>query len=177
MIGMQYKINLPSEYDMEIIKTRVMKNGFKTDGFDGLLFKCYLIQEKGIDNFENVYAPLYLWENSEGMNKFLFGGFYDNIIQSFGWQNVNIGVPILVDLLNQFNISKYAVEVTNDIPQDATLTNFQNSIPSAPVQDENYTGRVCIYNPDKWKYSIFYFYKERPNEKNNIFQILHISEG
>ena len=65
MIGMQYKITLPSDYDMELIKERISKNGSKTDGFHGLQFKCYLIQEKGINNnFANVYAPLYLWNKS-----------------------------------------------------------------------------------------------------------------
>jgi len=38
---------------------------------------------------------LYLWKDSEGLNKFLFEGYYDNIITSFGWQKVNVGVPLI----------------------------------------------------------------------------------
>ena len=38
MIGMQYKVILPKDYDMEIIK-RVKDNGHKTDGFQDLNFK------------------------------------------------------------------------------------------------------------------------------------------
>lgn len=45
MIGMQYKITLPNDYDMDIIRDRVTKNGNKTDGFDQLLFKAYLIAD------------------------------------------------------------------------------------------------------------------------------------
>lgn len=33
MIGMQYKVILPKDYDMEIIKKRIKDNGYKTDGF------------------------------------------------------------------------------------------------------------------------------------------------
>lgn len=47
MLATQYKIILPSDYDMNIIKERVRKNGPKTDGFPGLKFKLYLITEKG----------------------------------------------------------------------------------------------------------------------------------
>ena len=47
MIAMQYAIDLPSDYDMEIIRRRVRENGDKTDGFPGLEMKAYLIAEKG----------------------------------------------------------------------------------------------------------------------------------
>ena len=32
------------------------------------------------------------------MNKFIFEGYYDNILQSFGWQQINIGVPLVVNV-------------------------------------------------------------------------------
>lgn len=35
MNSMQYKITLPNDYDMTIIRERVRKNGAKTDGFEG----------------------------------------------------------------------------------------------------------------------------------------------
>ncbi|WP_438857273.1 DUF4865 family protein [Enterococcus sp. AZ007] len=40
---MQYKVLLPMDYDMEIIRQRVKTNGFKTDGFQDLLLKSYLM--------------------------------------------------------------------------------------------------------------------------------------
>jgi hypothetical protein len=42
---MQYKIILPKNYDMDIIRKRVQDNGNKTDGFPDLLFKAYLMTE------------------------------------------------------------------------------------------------------------------------------------
>ena len=81
MIAMQYKISLPDDYDMRIIQKRVQDNGNKTDGFQDLLFKAYLISEKGrFGNEKNEYAPLYLWKSSQGMNKFIFDGFYNNYV-------------------------------------------------------------------------------------------------
>lgn len=176
MIGMQYKITLPSDYDMDIIKKRVKENGFKTDGFEDLLFKCYFIKVKGLNSYENSYAPLYIWKNNIGMNKFLFDGYYDNILKSFGWQKIHIGIPIIIELSESFIASKYAVEVINEISQNETLTNFRSSILDDSIPDKRFVGRVCIYNPDEWKYSTYYFYKECPISDNDIYQILHISQ-
>ncbi len=178
MIGMQYKISLPSDYDMDMIKNRIKENGCKTDGFKDLLFKCYLIQERGIDDFENVYSPLYIWRESTGMNKFIFDGYFDNIIKSFGWQNINIGIPLFLDLKKNFNKAKYVVELVGEITPRISLENFACSINRSIYDEQNVVGSTCIYNPDKWKYSQFIFYEGRPaNQGDNLYQILHISEG
>ena len=68
MIAMQYKIALPDHYDMNLIRQRVRHNGTKTDGFEDLLFKAYLIREnQGGSEGGNEYSPLYLWKDSPGM--------------------------------------------------------------------------------------------------------------
>lgn len=178
MIGMQYTITLPSDYDMTIIKKRVEENGFKTDSFPQLLFKCYLIQEKGSDGFENVYAPLYVWKDSSGMNAFIFEGFYDNIIKSFGWHNIHVGIPLTLDLSDHFNEAKYALELTKEIEPRISLEGFKDRITNSYVKEKNLVGMVCIYNPDKWRYSQFFFYKDYPKSLHGkVYQILHISEG
>lgn len=176
MIGMQYKITLPTDFDMEQIVTRVRNNGYKTDCFDGLLFKCYLIKVKGVHNIENMYAPLYIWKTSEGMNKFMFEGFFDNIITSFGWQQVNIGIPVLTELSDNFKNSRYVVEETKFIEPQSSLYGFDEIVYNSDADDGNYISRVCIYNPDKWKYSMFYFYEDCPSVKKDIYRILHISQ-
>lgn len=45
MLTMQYNIILPTDYDMGIIKKRVRDIGDKTDGFQDLKMKAYLIAE------------------------------------------------------------------------------------------------------------------------------------
>ena len=178
MIGMQYKNSLPSDYNMDIIKTRIKENGYKTDGFKDLLFKCYLIQEKDKDGFENRYAPLYVWKDSTGMNKFIFEGYFDNIIKSFGWQTINIGVPLILDFKDSIKEAKYVLEIIHSIAPRVSLVNFKDSIQQTFEDEQNIVGMVCIYNPDKWNYSQYVFYKEHPKrQENNVYQILHISEG
>lgn len=171
MNAMQYKISLSENYDMNIVRERVKNNGFKTDGFPDLLFKAYLIQDTE-DSKE--YSPFYVWENSEGMNKFIFDGYFDNILGSFGWQNINIGVPLKVDLKEEFAHSKYCLEIEHDIDKTDSL-----SRPEFSEMKEGYSGRVLVYNPDKWKYVEFYFYKDEPEKSNKnqrVYEVLHISE-
>lgn len=180
MIATQYKIILPSNYDMNIIKDRVKNNGHKTDGFEALKIKLYLITEKGENNnLQNSYCPLYIWKDSKGLNKFLFDGFYDNIITSFGWQKVNVGIPLIDTTTQDFKNIKYIFEVTKEITPKESLKNLKDEIEKdmPKLYDVEY---VVIYNPDKWKYSIFYFIEDLSKvkaEKGIIYNVLHISEG
>ena len=45
MLAMQYNITLPNDYDMGIIRKRVENSGNKTDGFEELKMKAYLVAE------------------------------------------------------------------------------------------------------------------------------------
>lgn len=179
MIAMQYKITLPSDYDMQIIKDRVKNNGYKTDGFEDLKFKLYLITEKGENNnLQNSYSPLYLWKDNKGLNKFLFNGFYDNIIASFGWQQVNIGIPLIDTTTSSITNIKYLFEITKEIHQQGSLNNLKDRIIEElpKIEAAEY---IVIYNPDKWKYSAFYFIDDISKvkeEKGTIYSILHISQ-
>jgi len=179
MIASQYKIVLPSNYDMDIIRKRVKDNGYKTDGFYGLKFKLYLITEKGKHgNMQNSYSPLYLWKDSEGLNKFLFEGFYDNIISSFGWQNVNIGVPLIDTTTDKIKESKFLFEFSGEIEPGESLNNLKSCIMDT-IPQINDTQYIVIYNPDKWKYSAFYFLdaaEKAKNLKGVVYSILHISQ-
>ncbi|WP_406629113.1 DUF4865 family protein [Amycolatopsis sp. WGS_07] len=75
MYAMQYEIDLPAGYD---IRHRVATRGHRTDAFPGLGLKAYLVRA-------NQYAPFYLWTDTAGMSRFLWGGGgFDGIVQDFG---------------------------------------------------------------------------------------------
>lgn len=179
MIATQYKIILPSDYDMNIIKDRVKNNGYKTDGFEDLKFKLYLITEKGTNkSLQNSYCPLYIWKDSNGLNKFLFNGFYDNIITSFGWQKVNVGIPLIDTTTYKIKDSKYLFEVTREIQPQESLNNLKDKI-EKDIPSFGDIEYMVIYNPDKWKYHVFYFIDDLSNvkvEEGIIYDILHISQ-
>ena len=173
MNAMQYTIKLADDFDMNEIRKRVKENGHKTDGFEGLRCKVYLISEnKEGEEGKNIYAPLYIWNQSEGMNTFIFEGFYDNILQSFGWQQIQIGIPLHYEIKNEFMSARYVQVFEHNISQTIKMQKpaFSNEI-------KGYVGRLLIYNPDKWKYSVFYFFKNKQGiqESFQVYEILHIS--
>ncbi|CAM3815752.1 DUF4865 family protein [Mesobacillus thioparans] len=179
MIATQYKITLPSDYNMDIIRERVRNNGHKTDGFEELKFKLYLITEKGVNNnLQNSYSPLYLWNGSNGLNKFLFNGYYDNILNSFGWQKVNIGIPLIDTTTNKIIENRYLFQVEGEIQPQGSLNDFPDKIRESITTIEN-TEYLVIYSPDKWKYEAFYFLNDLTKvsgKRGVIYQILHISQ-
>lgn len=136
------------------------------------LYKAYLIKESSENQDGNEYAPFYIWNSKEGMNRFLFDGFYDNILASFGWQHIHIGVPLLCELKDTFPNSHYVYEIKHSISPLQHMQRMQFSL-----SDNNSTGRVLIYNPDLWQYTAFYFYesKQTKSHEGQRYEILHIS--
>lgn len=86
MYAMQYEIGLPADYDMTVIRRRVAEKGPLLDDLPGLGLKAYLIRERGVDGSPvNQYAPFYLWADTGGMGRFLWGGGgFGAIVSSFG---------------------------------------------------------------------------------------------
>ncbi|MFF6961418.1 MULTISPECIES: DUF4865 family protein [unclassified Streptomyces] len=85
MHAMNYRITLPADYDMGIIRHRVATRGHLLDDFPGLGVKAYLIRERGVeDSPVNQYAPFYLWNTPQGMNGFLWGPGFQGIVSDFG---------------------------------------------------------------------------------------------
>ena len=168
MIMMQYKVKLPNDFDMNNIRKRVQENGFKTDGFEDLFFKAYLISEKNKE-----YSPLYFWKDNKGMNKFIFDGFYDNILNSFGWQTINIGIPLLQEFDENFSKAKYLLEIENETKPMEKMKRMEFSI-----SDDKIVGKALVYNPENWKHTEYYLFEDAPKEVENskVYEVLHISQ-
>jgi len=90
MIAMQYSFCLPADYDMTIIRHRVATKGARTDRYPGLVFKAYLVADRseGPATRENLYAPFYVWEDNEGLNRFLEDPAFGFLTDSFGWPSI-----------------------------------------------------------------------------------------
>ena len=139
MIAMQYQIALPDHYDMNLIRQRVRHNGTKTDGFEDLLFKAYLIREnQGGSEGGNEYSPLYLWKDSPGMIHFIWDGYYDNIVSSFGRQRIKLGIPVFVELEKEFLTSRFMLETEQVLPASRKMVR-----PHFPQLEMAVPGRCC----------------------------------
>lgn len=183
MISMQYNIKLPSDYDMDIIKNRVRDNGFKTDGFQDLEMKAYLIAEKGKHgNKYNEYAPFYLWRDTEGLNQFLLGGPFNNILNSFGWTNVSTWQVMHSELKKSEDIQYAMIKKTHIKPCDdfnvfvkEKTENFTLTIKTSDV-----TANIIAYNPTTWEVCEFLMSKDLEKLKRSandslIYKLHHLS--
>ena len=113
------------------------------------------------------------------MNKFLFEGFYDNILESFGWQNIGTGIPLFYDFSDDIKNSKYVFEFTQHIKPARSLTSIKDRIIAETAGFNNHLGILALYNPETWRFSIFLFTDKIDRlylEKGNYYEILHISD-
>lgn len=92
MLAMQYSVKLPKEYDAAMVYERVSRRSPMFAGCPGLAHKFYLY-----DRDEHIYAPLYIWENSQAAQDFLMNSLFGDVVQDFGrprvrsWQILDFG--------------------------------------------------------------------------------------
>lgn len=173
MIAMQYQIALPDHYDMNLIRQRVRHNGTKTDGFEDLLFKAYLIREnQGGSEGGNEYSPLYLWKDSPGMIHFIWDGYYDNIVSSFGRQRIKLGIPLFADIGKEFLTSRFVLETEQVIPASQRMVR-----PHFSAVGNGCTGKVLICDPEQWVQKEYSFFDAKPDSpvKGTVYELLHLS--
>lgn len=182
MIAMQYAIDLPADYDMEIIHRRARDNGAKTDGFPDLELKAYLIAEKGkYGNTRNQYAPFYLWRGVDGMNTFLLHGPFNNILNSFGWPVVRYWL-VLASQLRKTALPAPAIARVSTTPI-RPYENFEQLVAQERRAIETVADTISIvsaYSPQTWELCRFTM-AENPqalppdNDAGLIYDIHHIS--
>lgn len=92
MLAMQYRITLPADYDMAIIRQRIQERGHLLNGFPQLEWKAYLWSKKDQQRqgSANAYAPLYLWQDNTGINQFLSSPGFHALCEDFGRPQIDI---------------------------------------------------------------------------------------
>ncbi len=183
MTSMQYRILLPSDYDMGIIRERVRLNGHKADNLESLKFKAFIISEKGkLGNNSNYYAPFYVWDNEKGMNDIVLGDFFTGIVSSFGWQKIDT-YPVFCFYSNEIEKAVYAVsEIVsiNDYTNLKQLREQETLFHENLIKDERIKASIVGYNPTNWTLVKFYLvehlvYEELKNPNVVKYEVLHMS--
>lgn len=148
MIAMQYSFTLPADYDMGIIEKRIADNGYRTDGFAGLIFKTYLYARRNClqtGSAENIYAPFYLWQDVSDMNRFISGAGFQGVAGAFGWPQIRVYPVLAAKMSNDVAQAVYAKREITDIAPFSDL---------APLAEENINDRlidVTAWDTTNWK--------------------------
>jgi uncharacterized protein DUF4865 len=185
MITMQYRISLPADYDMDIIRRRIAERGHLTDDFPHLSFKAYLYADRThtpTAGRENLYAPFYLWHNTEGMNAFLGGAGFAGVVESFGRPVVRTWSVWRAETAPDLSIATHATQEIVPIATLATLDavrEAENSGVQADL-DRGALAAISAYNPTTWtllRFRLWHAATSRPaGDDVDVYDVGHVSQ-
>jgi Domain of unknown function (DUF4865) len=153
MLAMQYSFTLPADFDMDIIRQRVAAKGPAVDGFPGLGFKAFLYARRGEHGPENLYAPFYLWDNNDSMNRLLTGPVFTGVSDAFGWPSVKVWSVLHAEKTAAFRQAKYFTrEIVPIAPYTALarLHDIETESARAAVTRDNALAAVAAFEPTTW---------------------------
>ncbi|UXY25980.1 DUF4865 family protein [Streptomyces sp. HUAS TT20] len=181
MHALQYELTLPADYDMGIVRDRVARVGHLLDDWDGLGLKTYLLRERGVHGSPvNQYAPFYLWNTMEGMNRFLWGGPFQGLVDDFGrpearqWSGLAFEEGSAVG-----SPAAWAVRRREPVPAGVELSGVMEDA----VRE---TGRVAAedgavlaaaaVDTRRWELVHFSLWEhDAPKAEGEVFEVLHMS--
>jgi hypothetical protein len=179
MIGMQYSFTLPADYDMSIIDRRIRDNGHKLDGYPDLRFKAYLVGRTSLmDSSENLYAPFYLWERTEGMDSFLSGAGFEGVTSAFGWPSVTSWIVWHEHVSSDIVAAEYAVRhVTRVAPYSHLAAQRTEAIErSAGMEEIGALASVTGFDSHDWSIVQFSLWKAPPDRMpGQKYSVGHVS--
>jgi hypothetical protein len=178
MITMQYRIGLPADYNMDIIRRRITDRGHLTDDFPHLAFKAYLYA----CGRENLYAPFYLWHNHEGMNAFLAGAGFAGVVESFGRPIVRTWSVWGAQTAPDLSMAKHATREIMPIPSHIALSTLRDEEIAKAQADFKHgaLAAVSAFDPTQWTLMRFRLWPDavaRPAGNDvDAYEIGHISQ-
>ncbi|MFJ9819640.1 DUF4865 family protein [Streptomyces sp. NPDC101151] len=181
MHAMQYELTLPADYDTGIIRARVARIGHLLDDWDGLGLKAYLVRERGVHGSPvSQYAPFYLWNTVEGMNRFLWGGAFQGLVDDFGrpavrqWTGLAFEEGAVAD-----SPAAFAVRRRQPVPDGAELAALMREAVAETERLAAEDGAVlaaAAVDPHRWELVHFSLWEhDAPKADGDLFQVLHLS--
>lgn len=153
MIAVQYSFTLPAGFDMGVIRERIVTKERLLDNFPGLMLKAYLHADRSspaIHTLENLYAPMYLWDDVEGMNRFLAGDGFKALAESFGWPTVRWWLVVHSEISDAVRDARFATrEITPIAPHIAlaTLLKTEADASAADASERSALTAVAAFEP------------------------------
>jgi hypothetical protein len=180
MHALQYEMTLPADYDMGIIRARVTRVSPALEEWAGLGLKAYLIRERGVHGSPvNQYAPFYLWNTVEGMNRFLWGGAFQGLVDDFGRPAVRqwTGLGCAEGTGSRPAI---AVRRRRPVPEAVELTVLMEDAVAEAERLAAEDGAVlaaAAVDAHRWELVHFSLWEhDAPKADGDVFEVLHLSE-
>ena len=150
MIAMQYTIRLAGDYDLQLVRERVVRRKPLFDGLDGLLHKAYLFSEN-----QMVYAPFYVWENDEAGRAYLTSDLFRDLVDTFGRPRVRTwNVIAFGGKLDEDHWPSVGVKELDVIPAEqslAELTAVETERHNRALATKGLCFHVTGLDSDRWE--------------------------
>ena len=183
---MQYSFVLPADYDMSIIEHRVQDKGSALDNHTPLILKAYLIARKDdsiTHSQENLYAPFYLWQDTEGMSDFISGPGFIGLVNSFGWPIVRTWPSVIaVQQEKEIVHAKFATREIRPIAPFTALKelgNDESKLSINAVQKDGALLALSAFEPTTWTVVRFRLWRNpqllSKLSEAQAYNVLHVS--
>ena len=93
MILARYRHRLPADYDLGLIRARIMARGPTWDAAPGLIFKAFTLEDRSRGASENAYSSFYLWRDAGAAAAFFAGPGFAAVMQAFGRPRTDLWLP------------------------------------------------------------------------------------
>lgn len=181
MIAMHYRFVLPADYDMSIIRRRVKEKGHFLDHHQPLLFKAYLCafrDDPVTRGQENLYAPFYLWQDTQGMSDFIRGAGFRGVVNAFGWPTVRTWPAVLAGVQSSLVAeANHATQEMVTIPPFyplATIQQEEREWAEAMVLGQGATLALSAFEPTTWSLARFCLWSALPAIAAGAVQAFHL---
>ncbi len=150
---MQYTVKAPSGFDLNRAGDRANQRLPLFENLEGLVLKLYLF-----DPNDRLYAPVYIWRDTEAAQNFLLGDLFDGVVETFGRPRVRSW-----QVLAYHNVTGSApsgrvlreIDTIDDGTNLDTVAQRERARHDAQLGASGLLARVTALDPDRWEIARF----------------------
>lgn len=171
MFALHYQFVLPADYDMNIIRDRIRARGHAFAKMNGLVFKQFLLADRGAGAPVNLYAPVYLWASADSALNFLRGGLFAGVCAAFGRPSVDIG--LVASFPNASQVES-AVSLSKSVEHPGSSL----AISGADASLEPGSRQLTWINPGNWSFTAMSMAEDGAhNGQCAMFEVAYLARG
>lgn len=180
MLLTHYLHRLPSDYDMERVLSRAATRGALWDAVDGLVFKAFLYQLRGLNgSTRNTYASLYLWRDRTALLAFLSDGRFRNVVATFGRPAIETWMPLFAHRGNASQ-AKFLTLQMQSIPVDSDMLDViceEEQTQEARMRQDDVFASTVALDLAGWRVLRINLLQDIPRTRSEdlLFSIAHLA--
>ncbi len=179
MLITQYAHRLTGDFEMGRIRTRAAERGPDFDTHPGLIFKAFMLREKGRHGSSaNLYSSLYLWKDTAAFADFLSGERFATVSGTFGRPPVETWLPFAAEI-GDVSAVRFVEKVIEEISPDADLGELRRVEAGRARAEVEKKGGASVVALDiaNWRLGRFRLLAEAPVEPTGVlYEVAYLAK-